>query len=129
MKASRILKGSLLAMALVLATTAFAADKGSLQLYDTISVGGQHLKAGDYTVKWQGNGNAVEVNILKGKHVVATVPAQIVTLPVAPEHDAAVVNRNDDGSRSLSEVRFSGKKYALQISGDSSGSAAGSSSK
>jgi hypothetical protein len=29
-----------------------------------------------------------------------------------------VVNTNGDGSRTLSQIRFSGKKYALAIGGD-----------
>ena len=43
-------------------------------------VNGKQLGAGDYTVKWDGNGPNVEVNILQGKNVVATVPAHMVDL-------------------------------------------------
>jgi len=129
MKASRILKGSLLSLALLLASSAFAANKGSLQVYSDIMVGGKQLKAGSYNVTWEGSGNSVQLNILKGKNVVATAPAQMVTLPKAPDRNAAVLNRNSDGSVSLSEVRFAGKTYSLQVSEDPSGSASGASSK
>jgi hypothetical protein len=129
MKASSIFKGSLLALALLLATGAFAANKGSLQIYDTVTVAGKQLPAGTYTVQWDGNGSAVELSILKGKNVVATVPAQMVSLAHSPEQNAAVLNKNGDGSMSLSEVRFSGKNYSLQITSGSSGSAAASGSK
>jgi hypothetical protein len=129
MKASGIFKGSLLALALLLATSAFAANKGSLQIYDTITVAGKQLPAGTYTAKWEGNGPAVELSILKGKNVVATVPAQMVTLPRSLDHDSAVVSTNSDGSRSLSEVRFAGKNYSLQLTSGSSGSGAASGSR
>jgi hypothetical protein len=122
-------KGSLLAVALLLATGAFAANKGSLKIYDTVSVAGKQLPAGSYTVKWEGSGPAVELSILKGGNVVATVAAQMVSLPRSSVHDSAVVSTNSDGSTSLSEVRFSGKKYSLQIGADSSGAGAASGSK
>jgi hypothetical protein len=129
MKAFSIFKGSLLAVALLLATSAFAAEKGSLQVYDTVSVAGNQLPAGTYTVKWDGSGSAVQLSILKGKKVMATVPAQIVTLPSSSSQDSAVLNQNPDGSRTLTQVRFSGKNFALQIAEGASASAAGSSSK
>ncbi len=119
MKASKISKGLLLGLALLLATSAFAANKGSLQVSDPLTVSGKQLKAGDYTVKWEGTGPNVELNILQGRTVVATVPARLIDLERASSSDAAVVKRDGNGSRSLSEIRFSGKKYALAIGAES----------
>ena len=112
MKRSTISKSLLLGMALLLATGAFAANKGSLQVQDPVTVIGKQLPAGDYQLKWDGKGPNVELSILKGNKVVATVPAR---LNQSASSDAAVVRKNEDGSRSLSEIRFSGKKYALAI--------------
>jgi hypothetical protein len=128
MKFANISKGLLLGLALLLATSAFAAsNKGSVQLMDPVTVSGKQLPAGDYSVKWDGNGPNVELNILKGNKVVATTPARLIDLSQKPNSDAAVVKNHDDGSKSLAEIRFGGKKYALAIgeetaSTDSSGS-------
>lgn len=115
MKASKISKGLLLGLALLLATSAFAANKGSLQVSDPVTVNGKQIGAGEYTVKWDGNGPNVELNILRGKNVVATVPARMVDLDRTPSRDSAVTVLNSDGQKSLHEIRFSGKKYALAI--------------
>jgi hypothetical protein len=41
-----------------------------------LTVNGSPLPAGKYTVTWEGRGPGVELKFLKGKNVVATVPAQ-----------------------------------------------------
>lgn len=109
-------KGLLLGLTLLLATSVFAAsNKGSLQTLNAITVNGKTLPAGDYSLKWEGTGSNVQLNIMKGSKVVATTPARVVDLKQSPSQDQAVVKNNDDGSKSLAEVRFGGKKYALQI--------------
>lgn len=115
MKRSTISKSLLLGMALLLATGAFAANKGSLQVQDPVTVIGKQLPAGDYQLKWDGKGPNVELSILKGNKVVATLPARLVDMNQSAASDASVIRKNADGSRSLSEIRFSGKKYALAI--------------
>jgi hypothetical protein len=120
MKFQSICKSLLVGLALLLATSAFAAaNKGSMQLLDPVTVSGKQLPAGDYSVKWDGNGPNVEVNILKGNKVVATIPARVIDLSQKPERDAAVVRNNDDGSRSLAEIRFGGKTYGLAVGTES----------
>jgi hypothetical protein len=119
MKSSKTYKALLLGLTLLLATSAFAASKGSLQVNDKLSVSGKQLAPGDYTVKWEGNGPSVELSILQGRTVVATVPARLIDLSRSADSNAAVVKQNADGSRSLSEIRFGGKKYALAIGQES----------
>ncbi len=128
MNFAKITKGLVLGSALLLATGAFAASKGALQLASSATVAGKQLPAGDYTVKWDGSGPSVQVEIMKGKNVIATVPAQIVNLDHASSYDSAVVNTASNGSRNLSQIRFSGKKFALEVSGDGGASSSGSSS-
>jgi hypothetical protein len=104
-------------LALSLATSAIASDshKGSIQFFNPVQVNGQQLPAGEYQVKWQGTGSNVEMSLVKGNKVMATAPAQLVDLDNKPNADAALINNNADGSRSLSQIRFAGKKYALSI--------------
>ncbi len=129
MKASKISKGLVLGLALLLATSVFAANKGSLQVNDPVTVNGKQIGAGEYTVKWDGNGPNVELNILRGKNVVATVPARMVDLDRVPSRDSAVTAVSSDGHKSLNEIRFSGKKYALAIGAQTAQAESGDTSK
>jgi hypothetical protein len=119
MKSSRFYKSLMLGLTLLLAASAFASSKGSLQLSEPVNVAGKQLPAGDYSLRWEGNGPNVELSILKGKAVVTKAPARLVDLSRSASSDAAVTKINSDGSRSLSEIRFSGKKQALAIGEES----------
>jgi hypothetical protein len=111
----RTSKSLFLGLALLLAASAFAANKGSLTVQEPLTVNGTQLKPGDYKVQWDGNGPSVELSITQGKKVIAKVPAHMVNLDQPSQNDAAVVKNNGDGSKSLSEVRLSGKKFALAV--------------
>lgn len=115
MELSQVVKGTILGLALLLATGAVAANKGSLNVQEPITVSGQQLAAGQYNVSWEGSGSNVQVNILQGKKVVAKASGRVVDLSQSPNYDSAVVKKNADGTRSLTEIRFSGKKQALAI--------------
>jgi hypothetical protein len=112
-------KSMILGLALLLASSAFAATKGSLQLSNPVTVNGTQLKAGDYKVEWDGAGPNVEISILKGKNVVAKVPAHVVELQMPATSDAAVTRLNSGGPSTLAGLRFQGKKTALEF-GDAS---------
>jgi hypothetical protein len=108
-------KSLFLGLALLLATSAFAANKGSLQVQEPVSVNGTKLAAGNYKVEWEGTGPSVELSISQGKKMLAKVPAHIVDLDRPAPADSTVVKNNGDGTRTLSEVRFSGKKFSLAV--------------
>ena len=131
MKFANISKGLLLGLALLLATSVFAAsNRGSMELLDPVTVSGKQLPAGEYFVKWDGSGPNIELNILKGNKVVATAPARLVDLSQKSSSDSAILQQNADGSKSLTEIHFSGKKYALAIGNESASmDGSGSSSK
>jgi len=111
-----------LASALLLASTAFAANKGSLTLSEPVSISGTQVAPGSYSVRWEGNGPNVEMKIMRGKQVVASSPARLVDLSSSANNDAAVLKNNGDGSRSLSEIRFYGRKQALSIGSEAADS-------
>jgi hypothetical protein len=108
-------KSLFLGLALLLATSAFAANKGSLQVQEPVNVNGTQLAPGDYKIEWDGAGPNVELSIMQGKKVVAKVPAHMVDLSRPSANDAAIVKNNEDGSKSLNEVRLSGKKFAFAV--------------
>jgi len=67
--------------------------------------------------------------VVKGKDVVATVPARLQDVAAAPERNASVVRTNEDGSKSLSEIQFAGRKYVLAIGQESAKADSGEGSK
>jgi hypothetical protein len=115
MNIAKISKGLVLGLAVLLAASAFASNKGTLQLTDAVMVSGKQVPAGDYSVKWEGSGSSVQLSIMQGKNVVVTTTARVVDLSQSAENDSAVLRSNADGSKSLTEVRFNGKKFALAI--------------
>jgi hypothetical protein len=117
MKFATISKVVLVVTALWFATAASAGDthKGSVQFFGPVQVNGSQLPAGEYQVKWEGSGPNVEMSLVKGSKVLATTPAHMVELEKKPGSDAAIINNGADGSRSLSQIRFAGKKYALSM--------------
>ena len=129
MNKSTFSKQLVLGAALLLATSAFAANKGAVTVSSPVQVGGKQIAAGKYDVQWEGTGPSVEASIMKGKKVVATVPARVVELNQSSSMDSAVIRNNDDGSRSLAQARFSGKKLALEFGEQGASSASGASSK
>jgi len=126
MKFARVTKSLVMGLALLLASSAFAATKAQLRLQSSATVNGTKLKPGEYKLQWDGTGPNVEVSIVQGKNVLAKVPAKLVDLPSPAQNDAAVVKNNDDGTSSLAGVRFEGKKFALDLSGSSDSMQSGS---
>ncbi|MGC2136266.1 MAG: hypothetical protein WA627_00735, partial [Candidatus Sulfotelmatobacter sp.] len=115
MKFAIVSKSLVLGLALLLASSAFAGTKGSLQISNPVNVNGTTLKPGDYKVQWEGAGPNVELSILHGKNVVAKVPARVVELQTPAPSDAAVTRANDSGPSTLAGLRFEGKKFALEL--------------
>jgi hypothetical protein len=115
MKTKHFAKGLLFGAALVLASAAYAGEKASVQIYENVKVNGKTLAPGKYDLNWEGNGNNVQLNIQKGKQTVATVPAQVETSASASTSTGYSTKKADDGSRALTGVFFSGKKYSLTL--------------
>jgi hypothetical protein len=112
-----------------MAVSAWAGSKGSLGLQHPTNVGGKTLATGDYTVRWEGTGDQVQLKIYKGKTEMASLPARVIQLSSAPGSDSAVVNNDGSAIPSLSQIRFGGKKFALQISGEGGGTSSSGASK
>ena len=122
--------GGLLAAFLLVGMSAFAANanKGSFQLQHPTNVAGKQLATGSYTVQWDGSGDQVSVKIYQGKKEMASTSAQVVKIDRPASYDQTITSSGDNGSSTLSEIRFRGKTFALRLSGEggmssSSGSA------
>jgi hypothetical protein len=127
MKFATVSKSLVLGLALVLASSALAATKASLQISNPVTVNGTTLKPGDYKVQWEGTGPNVELSIMQGKTVLAKIPAHVVALDTPSANDAAVTKKSDAGLNTLAGLRFQGKKFALELGEASDGMQAGSS--
>lgn len=111
----------ILAGVLILAsTTVFAENRGSLKISERVSVNGQSLPAGEYLVKWDGDGPNMDLRILRDSKLVTTIPAHTIVLPRKDPEDSVYTKKNDDGTWSLLEIHLGGKKYALGVGGEPS---------
>jgi hypothetical protein len=115
------MKNLVMGLALLLASSAFAATKANVTLLNPATINGAKLKAGDYKLQWEGSGPNVEVSIMQGKTVLAKVPAKVVDLSSPARNSAVTVKRNDDGSNTLTGVRFEGKRFELALGESSDG--------
>jgi len=105
-------------LALAFTTSAFCASethKADFQLSEAAQVNGQLLPAGEYTARWEGSGPSVQVSIMQGKTVIVTVPAQVVALNQAANDTQAEIKNSENGDRTLTALRFSGKTYSLTL--------------
>ena len=118
--------GGLLMAFVLFAVSAFAANKGSFQLQHATNVAGKQLATGSYTVQWDGSGDQVNLKIYQGKKEMASTSAQVVKIERPASYDQTITTSGDNGSSSLSEIRFRGKTFALRLSGEGSSSSGGS---
>ena len=104
-------------LAVVFTTSAFAADaqKASFEISAATQVNGTTLPAGEYTAQWEGSGPTVQINIMQGRKVVATAPAQVVNLDSKASDTHAEVLNGSKGERELKVLQFAGKKISLQL--------------
>jgi len=122
MKSTLFSRIILATLALALTTSAFAASdshKSSFEISAATQVNGTTIPAGEYTAKWKGSGPTVQVSIMQGRKVVATAPAQVVTLDRAASDTQAEVKNGSNGVRELKALQFQGKKVSLELEKES----------
>jgi hypothetical protein len=109
-------------LAFGLSLNAFAKDKNETRvtLSDSVQVGTTGLKPGDYTLQWEGNGPDVQVKVLKGRNLVATVPARLEQGTSGRNADAITI-RSVSNVKTLDQVDFAGGKRSL-VFGEATGS-------
>jgi hypothetical protein len=94
---------------------AFAKDSNrhSVEIPDSIHVGGTELKPGKYDVKWQGTGPEIQVSFVHDGKIVATVPGTLKTNDPNVTEDDVVTDTTSDNARTLKEIDFSHNKESL----------------
>ena len=107
---------TLLAGLLLCAAGAFAQEKGSLTLTENLTVQGKVLTPGSYKLEWDGKGPNVQLNIIRDKETLATVPATVVTSATPNQGNGYGTRKEADGSKVLEAYYPQGKKFSLELS-------------
>jgi hypothetical protein len=113
-----MMSGKYIAMVAVLASSvslnAFAKDKNDTRVTfsEKVQIGASELAPGDYKLQWDGNGPDVQVKVVKGKDVVATVPAKLLANKSTQRGDAITLRANANVNQ-LDQVDFAGGRQSL----------------
>ena len=107
---------ALLSMIALLSTvSALARDKNqhSVEISNTVQVGGTQLTPGNYKVEWQGTGPEVRVNFVRGGKTIATAPGTLKTNDPHVTQDDIVTDTTSANKTTLTEIDFSHNKESL----------------
>ena len=103
--------------ALTLSVSAFAGQKSVLLSTDSM-LNGQKLKAGEYKVDYQVNGQNAEVKFIRNNKTVASATGEVVVLDKAPNDSTILRSSNPDGSSSITEIQFEKDKSAVRFTAE-----------
>lgn len=85
----------------------------SFTLKSSLRLEGKHLPVGDCTISWESYVPDAIVKIEGGDGAPVTLQGKWVKHDIKYDDDAVVYNKNPDGTRTLTEFRFSGMRQAL----------------
>lgn len=103
----------------VVLTTAFAlAANMQINLNNANQLNGATISPGSYKLNYTTNGNTAQVNVIQGKKTVASATGEVVQLQAAPANDSVVSKMNSDGTRTMYEIQFAGKKQAIRFNNE-----------
>ena len=80
-----------------------------------VTPNGTQIPAGVYEVTYKSHSPTATVTFKQGGRVVATLDGKWVDRDIKYDSDALVYDTNPDGTRTLIEIRFAGKKQALVL--------------
>jgi hypothetical protein len=102
-------------LALMFAVSAFARDKNqySVEIPDSVQVGGTQLQPGSYKVEWHGTGPEVQVTFVHDGKTIATAPGTLTTNDSHVIQDDIVTDNTSANTKSLKEIDFAHNKESL----------------
>jgi hypothetical protein len=107
----------LIVMTLALAFSASANNSKTMSFRTEVTLNGSKLPSGFYEVSWVSHSPEATVTFVKGGQVVVTAMGKFVDRDTKSNADAVVYSNNPDGSHTLLEIRFAGRKQALVFTG------------
>lgn len=93
--------------------SAAAANSRTVSVKTTINLNGTEITPGFYVVEWVTHSPEATVTFTKNGHMVVTAPGKMVERDSKSSADAVVYTNNADGTHTLKELRFAGKKQVL----------------
>jgi YD repeat-containing protein len=100
-------------------TTAFAlAANMQISLNNANQLNGTTINPGSYKLSYTTSGSTTEVNVLQGKKTIASATGEMVEIQTAPQHDSVISKMNPDGTRTIYEIQFAGKKQAIRFNNE-----------
>lgn len=109
---------ALVLLAVVL-TTAFAlAANMQINLASANQLNGTTINPGNYKFNYTTTGNTAQVNVIQGKKTIASATGEVVEIENPPAHDSIISKKNPDGTRSMYEIQFAGKKQAIRFNSE-----------
>lgn len=108
---------SLALVALLVGASAIASDKDSrtIKLFYPATLGGSLVKAGEYNVKMESHSPQVTLTFIKQGKAVATTQGRWEERSTIPTRNEVVYDTNQDGSSTVSEIRFQGMKDVIVL--------------
>jgi hypothetical protein len=105
----------LLAVVLLSTLGVLARDKNqhSVELYDSVQVGGTQLKPGNYQVEWQGTSPEIHVNFVRDGKTVATATGALKANDAQVVQDTIVTGTNNAENQTLKEIDFGHNRESL----------------
>jgi hypothetical protein len=102
-----------LAISLMATLAAVARNTAWVKLTHSAALQGKQLAPGEYQVAWKTHSPGAIVTLTQNNQVIATVPGSWVDRDTKYEASSVVYSVNPDGSRTVLEIRFAGRKGAL----------------
>jgi hypothetical protein len=101
---------------LIASLPAYAGNSRPFFLRSSVTVNGAVVPAGVYQLSWESRSSTVRVTLSKDGRFIATAKGAWVKHGIKYTGDAALVQVNPDGSRSLVEIRMAGTKRTIVLS-------------
>ena len=106
-----------LSVILALGMIGIAKGAASVRVSRTVTVGNAQIPAGEYSVRWNGEGSDTAVTFHQGRQAVATLRGKLVQRDAKSRATGVVYTSNSDGSATLTEIRFAGRREVLVFEG------------
>src|SRR2546427_13206828 len=108
--------GRAVALFLFVSLPAFANNLNTFHTSDSVvTPNGTEIPAGVYEVTYKSHSPTATVTFTQSKRVVATVDGKWVDRDAEYKNNAIVYRTNPEGTRTLLEIRFAGRKQALLL--------------
>src|ERR1700688_1469870 len=102
-------------LALLFTVSALARDKNqrSIEIVDSVQVGGSQMRPGSYKVQWQGTRPDVQVNFVRDGRTIATASGTLKTNDAHVVQDDIVTDATSANTKTLKEIDFGHNKESL----------------